>query len=60
MLGFQMSVDASEHIYSLMGNYGATRIAFALHRINMEEALLKELIDGLESQFPQKGEDQCN
>jgi len=56
MLGQQNAMDLSEKIYELMGSYGSTRIAFAIHKINVGEVITKALKEELVKQFPQKTE----
>jgi hypothetical protein len=57
MIGRIPSVNFMEHIYEFMGKYGSTRIAFAIHKVDMEEILLKRLEEELIKQFPSKIEE---
>jgi hypothetical protein len=43
VLGSNLSLDGTVEVYKLMGEYGATKIAFAMNQLTVEGAYLKDL-----------------
>jgi hypothetical protein len=50
LMGREISLDSKAEIYKLMGEYGATKIAFELNKLDFESLFLKAIEQGLKDQ----------
>lgn len=50
LMGREISLESKSEIYKLMGEYGATKIAFALNKLDLESIFLKAIDQGLKDQ----------
>lgn len=50
LIGKELALKTKAQIYKLMGDYGGTKIAFALNEVNIEDLFLKSLEEELKDQ----------
>lgn len=51
VIGRKIPQNLYEKIYEMISSYGSTRMAFAIHKISLEDAIFKSLLNELNNQF---------